>query len=281
MFRNRPGKTLGEKYSSSMAIISLIFATMKALLYQFAPEWMNREANYQKITKELEEAPQCDLVVLPETFATGFSDAGDHAEDSNGPTRAFMLELAARRGWAVMGSVAVRDGERRFNRLFVAFADGRCLHYDKRYLFSPGGEAKNYSRGTEKLTFEIAGVRVRPFVCYDLRFGQWCLNRNEYDLAVFVASWPALRAHHWRRLLAARAIENQCYVAGVNRVGRDGNGIAYSGDTGLWDWHGDPLAPAGRRAQAFHEPGCFIYSLDVAALQEYREKFPVWKDMDA
>lgn len=254
---------------------------MELLLYQYAPEWMERDANYEKIALDLERAPKTDLVVLPETFATGFTDANDHAEAADGPTRAWMLDLAARRGSAVMGSVAVRDGGRCFNRAFVAFADGRCLHYDKRYLFSPGGEAKNYTPGTEKLTFELAGVRIRPFICYDLRFGDWIRNRDEYDLAVFVASWPALRAHHWRRLLAARAIENQCWVAGVNRVGRDGNGVAYSGDTGLWDWNGDPVAPRGRRAQVFHEPGFFVYSLDVAALKDYREKFPVWKDMGA
>ncbi|MCS7085879.1 MAG: nitrilase-related carbon-nitrogen hydrolase [Bacteroidia bacterium] len=253
---------------------------MKMLLYQFAPAWMDRRANFETIERDLERAPRCDLVVLPETFATGFTDSADHAEDDDGPTRAWMLETARRLETTILGSAAVRDGDRCYNRAFVAFADGRCLRYDKRYLFSPGGEAKNYCRGTEKLTFEVGGMRVRPFICYDLRFGQWCRNRDEYDAAVFIASWPAVRAHHWRRLLAARAVENQCYVAGVNRIGRDGKGVAYSGDTGLWDWNGDLVAPEGRRAQVFHEPGFFVYSLNLAALKEYREKFPVWRDMD-
>jgi predicted amidohydrolase len=254
---------------------------LNVMLYAFAPVWMDREANYAAIAEDLARAAPCDLVVLPETFATGFTDAADHAEESDGPTRTWMLETARRFQTTLVGSAAVRENGRCFNRAFVAFADGRCLAYDKRHLFSPGGEAKNYVPGAEKLTFEVKGVKIRPFICYDLRFPEWCRNRmgDEYDLAVFIASWPAARAHHWRRLLAARAIENQCYVAGVNRLGRDGNGIAYSGDTGLWDWNGDAVAAKGRRAQIFHEPGGFVYRLDVSALREYRAKFPVWRDI--
>ena len=179
-------------------------------------------------------------------FSTGFSmDAAALAEDMDGPTIGWMREEAAAMGCVLAGSLIVREGGRHFNRLVWARPDGTLAHYDKRHLFRMAGEQQHYAAGDRRLVVEIKGWRVCPMVCYDLRFPVWSRNRGDYDLLLYVANWPARRAHAWSALLRARAIENLSYVVGVNRIGRDGNGTSYAGDSVALDFLGQPLSSEG------------------------------------
>jgi omega-amidase len=169
-------------------------------------------------------------------FTTGFTMAGDKwAESMDGPSVRWLRNKAVDLQSDVAGSLIIREGEQLYNRLVWATAGGQLYFYDKRHLFRMSGEHKVYAAGTDPLTVTIGTWRIRPFICYDLRFPIWSRNLgNGYDVALFVANWPAARAAHWTALLTARAIENQAYVIGVNRVGLDGNGHAYSGDSMAW-----------------------------------------------
>jgi predicted amidohydrolase len=217
-----------------------------------------------------------DLVVLPEMFTTGFTmEASQQAEAMDGPTVGWMREEAAALGCAITGSLIVRDGDRHCNRLVWAAPDGTLRHYDKRHLFRMAGEEKHFAAGTSRLTVEYKGWRICPLVCYDLRFPVWSRNRGDYDLLIYVANWPARRSLAWKTLLRARAIENVAYVVGVNRIGRDGNGATYCGDSVAVDFLGQPLA--GDRGGDFAETAV----LDREQLLAYRASFPVHLDADA
>jgi predicted amidohydrolase len=177
--------------------------------------------------------------------------------------------------FSITGSLIIRDGGHLFNRLLWATPEGRLYTYDKRHLFRMSGEQRVYAAGSEPLTVTMGAWRMRPFICYDLRFPIWTRNMdNEYDVAIFVANWPAARAAHWSALLKARAIENQAYVIGVNRVGQDGNGHAYAGDSVALDPQGRVLFHA-RDAEIAH-----TVDLDAAAQETYRQQFPAWRDAD-
>jgi predicted amidohydrolase len=237
--------------------------------------WERRKANLDRFRERLAPlAGTTDLVVLPEMFSTGFTmNAGPLAETMQGPTLAWMQATARQLDAAVTGSAIIRDNGQLYNRLLWVAPDGAVATYDKRHLFRMSGEHEVYAAGREPLTVTLKGWRVRPFICYDLRFPRWCRNRRPaYDLAIFVANWPAARAGHWRVLLEARAIENQCYVVGVNRVGTDGNGLAYRGDSAVID-------PQGKvRYQRADREDVFTTTLSHADLNAYREAFPAWKD---
>jgi predicted amidohydrolase len=220
-------------------------------------------------------AGHTDLVVLPEMFTTGFSmDAEGLAEDMHGPTVEWMREEAASLGCAIMGSLIVKDGERRYNRLVWARPDGSTVHYDKRHLFRMANEHAHYAAGDRRLVVDVKGWRVCPMICYDLRFPVWSRSLGDYDALVYVANWPQRRAPAWSTLLRARAIENQCYVVGVNRVGKDGNGVTYAGDSVAVDFVGRPLSSegAGDRVETV--------VLDLESLRSHRESFPVHLDAD-
>jgi len=228
-------------------------------------------------------AGKTDLVVLPETFTSGFSnDAIDRAEGMDGPTVAWIVEQAKRLDAAVTGSVQLRTEQGVFNRLLWATPDGGLAHYDKRHLFRYAGEHKRYAAGSGRLGVEWKGWRINPQVCYDLRFPVFCRNRYDverpgqldFDLQIFVANWPASRAHAWKTLLRARAIENLCYVAAVNRVGRDGNDLDYSGDSAVIDFLGQPLLeiPEGEAVATT--------TISAADLKAWRERFPAMLDAD-
>ncbi|PRH81349.1 amidohydrolase [Arenimonas caeni] len=225
-------------------------------------------------------AGQTDLVLLPETFTSGFSnEALASAETMDGPTVAWLREQAARLGAVVTGSVQVREGEGVYNRMLWATPEGGLRWYDKRHLFRMAREHERYAAGRDAITVELAGWRIRPLVCYDLRFPVFIRNRFEagrfdYDLLLFVANWPAARRHAWRTLLRARAIENLAYVAGVNRVGTDGNGFAYSGDSAALDFLGMDLADLDDQAQVR------TVVLSAEALAGHRERFPAQLDAD-
>ncbi|KTF39500.1 amidohydrolase [Xanthomonas translucens] len=230
-----------------------------------------------------------DLVILPETFTSGFSnEALNQAEGMDGPTVAWIREQAARLGAAVTGSVQLRvpgeDGVAKvFNRLLWATPDGALQHYDKRHLFRYANEHQRYAAGRERLCVDWKGWRINPQVCYDLRFPVFCRNRYDverpgqldFDLQIFVANWPSARAHPWRTLLRARAIENLCFVAAVNRVGEDGNGLHYAGDSAVIDFLGQPQLEIREREQVA------TTTISAAALAAHRARFPAMLDADA
>lgn len=210
--------------------------------------WENRETNLSRLKQLIHAVGDTDVIVLPEMFTTGFSmQPNALAEQANGPTVDWLKRIAAAKNAVVMGSVMTADKGQYYNRLNIALPDGNLLSYDKRHLFSLAGEDKHYTAGTEKLIFEYKGWKLCPMICYDLRFPVWSRNRKteasfDYDVLIYVANWPERRNHAWKSLLPARAIENQAYVVGVNRIGDDGNGIYHSGDTAVYDFKGDKLS---------------------------------------
>lgn len=225
-----------------------------------------------------------DVVVLPETFTSGFSnDAINDAETMDGETVTWLRAQAAALDAAVTGSVQIRAGEAVFNRMFFVKPDGELHHYDKRHLFRYADEHKRYAAGRDRLTVEWRGWRICPLVCYDLRFPVFSRNRfdveragqPDYDLALYVANWPAARAYAWKTLLRARAIENLCYVAGVNRVGTDGNNLSYAGDSSVIDYVGDALS------ECTDSEMVTTTTLLSAGLKAHREHFPAMLDADA
>ncbi len=246
-------------------------------LVQSELAWEDRRANRDRFTARLEPlAGTTDLVILPEMFSTGFTmNAGPLAEDSKGPTLGWMRDMARQLRADIAGSVIIREEGLFYNRLLWATPDGAVHTYDKRHLFRMSGEHDVYASGRELLTVRLRGWRLRPFICYDLRFPIWCRNRHKaYDVAIFVANWPAVRAAHWRTLLSARAIENQSYVVGVNCVGTDGNGIAYQGDSTV-------IGPRGTvRYHGGDREDIATLTLSRQDLDAYREAFPAWKDAD-
>jgi predicted amidohydrolase len=199
----------------------------------------------------------------------------DLAEPMGGKTVTWMKEMSIRLGCDLAGSIIINDKGRYYNRLVWIRKNGDRHHYDKRHLFRMSGEEENYSPGRERLIVESHGIRFMPLICYDLRFPVWSRNRNDYDALIYVANWPAPRKDVWRTLLRARAIENQSYAIGVNRVGRDGMGIEYHGDTMVCNAKGEIIAE-----MAPLEPGTLTFSLSVEELDKFRAKFPVWKDAD-
>lgn len=249
---------------------------LRITLVQADLAWQEPATNRRKLATHFRGlAGHTDLVVLPEMFPTGFSmDAEGQAETMDGATVGWMREEAAAMGCVVTGSLIVRDGAHHFNRLVWARPDGTLGHYDKRHLFRMAGEDRHFAAGSRRVTLELKGWRVCPMVCYDLRFPVWSRNRNDYDLLLYVANWPARRAHAWSALLRARAIENLSYVVGVNRIGRDGNGATYAGDSVALDFLGQPLSSEGGGDRVE------TAVLDLESLRAYRESFPAHLDAD-
>ncbi|WP_317172169.1 amidohydrolase [Hymenobacter sp. BRD67] len=237
----------------------------------------NRALITELLASALPEKGLTDLIVLPEMFTTGFSmEAEAQAETFPGPTLDWMREQAARYDAVVTGSVLTRDGSCFYNRLFWVRPDGSYSAYDKRHLFRLAGEHLVYSAGTSRLLEEWRGWRIRPLICYDLRFPVWSRNdrHDPYDLLLYVANWPQARAEIWKTLLRARAIENMAYTLGVNRLGTDGIGQEYSGQSALLDIHGEYLAQAGNLQTVL------THTLQAGPLEGYREQLPFLLDAD-
>lgn len=239
--------------------------------------WEDIDANLNMFDQGLDglEHPS-DLIVLPEMFSTGFSMAAtQQAETMTGKAVNWLKEKAKAKDAVITGSLMIKEKGHYFNRLLWAQPDGRLATYDKKHLFRYAGEHEIYTAGNECITLELNGWLIRPYICYDLRFPIWCRNLNQaYDLALFVANWPTRRAFHWQQLLKARAIENQTYVIGVNRVGTDGNGHTYDGDSTALSPTGETLFEAGAKS-AIH-----TLSLSRRNLESYRKTFPAWMDAD-
>jgi predicted amidohydrolase len=253
-------------------------SALRVTLVQQPLLWGDAEGNRRHFGSLLRGlAGSTDLVVLPETFTTGFSMEVERlAEPADGTSLQWLREQAGALDAAIAGSVITRDGGRYYNRLLWATPDGQVRHYDKRHLFRMAGEHQHFAPGRAAWSIPWRGLRICPLVCYDLRFPVYSRRRAEldYDLLVYVANWPAPRADAWRALLPARAIENQSYVVGVNRIGVDGKDIPYAGDSVAHDFRGRPLAQAGGTA------GVMTVEIDAEPLQAFREKFPAHLDAD-
>jgi omega-amidase len=247
---------------------------LRITLVQPNPVWEDKSANIAKITGMLDNIGQTDLIVLPETFSTGFTmNVKDLAETMDGAAVEWMRGLAGELHSVITGSVIISENGKYYNRLVWMTPDGTVKWYDKRHLFSMGDENLYFTPGNERITVEYKGWKIRLLVCYDLRFPVWSRNHNDYDLLIYTANWPAARHQVWKTLLCARALENQCYCIGVNRVGQDGMGINYAGDSacinsrGEATWLGD--------IETTH-----TFTLSLSNLHAFREKFPILKDRD-
>lgn len=254
-----------------------MFPSLRIALVQSPLVWEDPAANLAHFTAVLQSLPPADLVVLPEMFATGFTmQPAIHAEPVNGAAFTWLVNQAIAHKTAICGSLAVRDGNHFFNRFFFVYPDGNFVFYNKRHLFALANENAHYTPGTARNVINYRGCRILLQVCYDLRFPVFSRNRNDYDLALYVANWPERRSTAWKALLQARAIENQCFVVGVNRVGNDGNNISHAGHSAAYDFEGALLAhiPA-------HETGVAIAQCNLEPLQVFREKFPFLNDADS
>jgi len=249
---------------------------LKITTVQDILHWEDVAANLAMYDLKLEGLEgRTDLVILPEMFTTGFSmNAPAVAETMDGTAVQWMAQKAKALGAVVMGSLIIREAGSFFNRFVWMQPDGNFQYYDKRHLFTMAKEQETYMAGTRKLIAEWKGWKVCPLVCYDLRFPVWARNVEHYDLLVYVANWPSTRSHHWRQLLVARAIENQAYVAGVNRIGHDAKGFQYSGDTSVIDYSGQVMYQVSGAEDVFT---CELSKKDMEA---YREKLHFLPDQD-
>lgn len=249
---------------------------LKLALVQTSLIWEDVAANRAHFDTLLEQTRGSDLVVLFEVFTTGFTmDSLRLSEPEDGPTVHWMRQWAQSLGAVVTGSLVIRTSDNTYrNRLFWARPDGTLLHYDKRHLFRMANEHLLYTPGDQQLLVECKGWKVRPLICYDLRFPVWSRDAHGTDLLIYVANWPEPRRGHWNKLLPARAIENLCYAVGVNRIGADPKGNKYSGDSQVADFHGNLLLDAGPA------DGVFQIVLSGQALSVYREQFPAFQDAD-
>jgi predicted amidohydrolase len=244
-------------------------------LVQFDIAWEDPTANFQRIEDLLQHQPKFDLLLLPEMWSTGFTMQPETAAElPQGPACQWMISMSQTLNTAIIGSIAVREGIRFYNRLYCAFPDGQLESYDKKHLFSYGKEDRHYTPGLTQTLINIKGWRIRPIICYDLRFPVWCRNTNEYDVMIVVANWPVPRIPHWDALLRARAIENQSFVAAVNRIGSDDNGLVYNGHSSLYDMNGSLLLSMDEKE------GIGRIELDKDTLTTYREHFRFLQDRD-
>lgn len=251
--------------------------SLNIAVFQFDLSWENPLENRSEIERMLLKTDRkTEVVFLPEMFTTGFSmNASKLAETMNGPTVTWMKKLAAEYRMALCGSVIIQENGKFFNRLLFTEPSGEIHTYDKRHLFSMGNEPDFFNRGTERLIVNYKGWRIFPLICYDLRFPVWARNRNEYDLLFYSANWPQSRALVWNTLLKARSIENQCYTVGANRVGTDGNGIGYSGNSQVIHPKGIVMAEAEDSSARIVEA-----TLSMGDLLKFRASFPVLDDAD-
>jgi omega-amidase len=259
-------------------------STLNITIIQTNLYWEDKTANLQLFEQKINSIKdKTEVVVLPEMFNTGFSMHPEKlAEKMDGPTVEWMKRIAAEKKIILTGSVIIEEGGHYYNRLIWMLPSGQYGLYDKRHRFAFGGEDEKFSAGSKRLIASVKGWKINLLVCYDLRFPVWarqCASTEtesglEYDLLVYVANWPERRSHAWKTLLQARAIENQCFVVGVNRVGNDGNNIPYNGDSMIIDPLGEILY------QKPTDEDIFTYTLQKEKLEEVRAKFPFWKDAD-
>jgi omega-amidase len=250
---------------------------MKISVIQADTVWEDKTANFQNLSRLLSPLlNKTDIVILPEMFNSGFSMAPlQLSESTDGETFKWMKCIAEKGNFGLCGSYIVKENMNYFNRWVFVSPDNEAWHYDKRHLFSMGGEDKMFSAGKSRLTFTFRGVRISAYICYDLRFPVWNRNREEADLIIYAANWPESRRSVWNTLLKARAIENQCYVAGSNRVGTDGAGIRHCGESMIINPRGEIISSAGNESER-----SVSAEISLTELYEFRKKFPVMNDAD-
>jgi len=250
---------------------------LRITLIQTSLHWENPAANTRMFSNHFDSIKEeTDIIVLPEMFSTGFTMNTAVAETMDGETVKWLKQEAQRKKCIITGSVLIQDGDNYFNRLFWMKPDGQFLTYDKRHLFRLSGEEKIFTAGNKKLIVELNGWKICPLVCYDLRFPVWSRRTagEDYDVLIYAANWPQKRIAAWNLLLPARAVENQSYVIGVNRWGKDGNNAEHPGNSAAIDFTGNRVSK--------NESGEFIetVSLSYAALQQFRSHYPFHLDAD-
>ncbi len=250
---------------------------MKLTLIQPDIIWENKISNLDKLSGLIDTVPsETEIVILPEMFNTGFSMNPEAlSEAPHSLTFDWMMSMARKSDSGICGSFIVGEEGHYYNRWIFVDRSGELCRYDKRHLFSPGNEDKLFTPGRERIVFNFRGINICPIVCYDLRFPVWCRVRNDYELLIDSANWPESRRDVWLTLLKARALENMCYVAGVNRIGTDGTGTKHCGESAIFGPKGNLVASAGRDKE------CVISGEgSVPELLDFRKKFPVLDDAD-
>ena len=251
--------------------------SLKVSLVQTTLVWNSPEENLVALGERISNIKDTDLILLPEMFTTSFSvkeDAAEIAYAFQDKTLAWLKDIATKLSSTLAGSIIWKEDEKFFNRMIWMSPSGEFETYNKRHAFSYGGEDKVFTCGSERKVFEINGWRVLPQICYDLRFPVWARNQDDYDVLINVANWPKVRRDAWRTLLKARAIENQAYSIGVNRIGKDPN-VQYAGDSIVYDPWGELILDAEDK------DGVFSFELDPNLLKEIREKYPFLNDRDS
>lgn len=255
--------------SDNMLTISLV---------QYAPRWEDIPFNLSRLGEMLLPLRgKTELMILPEMFPTGFSMNTGQTCSGNHAALEWMQQQAMSTGAMIVGSMAVMENTCCYNRFYWIYPNGKMGYYDKHHLFTVSDEPQHFAAGAEQKQFEWRGWEIRPIVCYDLRFPAWCRNNRTkpYDLLVCAANWPTVRNNVWLTLLKARALENQCYVVGVNRTGTDGNGVQHQGDSIVYGPKGETI---GRIPE--NEETVATFDISLTALRHFRRKFPVLNDMD-
>jgi predicted amidohydrolase len=248
---------------------------LSVTLVQSNLHWENIRANLEMFSEKIAQVGETYLIVLPETFTTGFSMNPKFTEEMNGSAVRWMAQTAAQKNCVVCGSLMIKEEGKFYNRFIWMKPDGSLNTYDKRHLFCISDEPKFFTAGTERLVVELNGWKICPMICYDLRFPVWARNlQAEYDVLLYVANWPERRRAAWTTLLPARAIENQAYTIGVNRVGEDGKGVTHTGDTMVID------ALGNRLYWKENEEDVVTVELNYGELQKLREQLPFLNDAD-
>lgn len=256
--------------------------SLKITIVQTRIIWQDVQQNLDWFEGRLESITgTTDIIVLPEMFTTGFSMENEKlAEEPGGKGMQWMQKIATQYNAVVVGSIMMKDQGKFFNRLVWMHPSGESEFYDKRHLFRMANEHNHYTEGTSRLVFIYKGWKICPLICYDLRFPVWSRNRFlsdqfDYDCLLYLANWPEKRSHAWKSLLVARAIENQSYVIGVNRIGNDGNGIMYSGDSVVLDYKGEKVSTTERFGDRVE-----TVTITKKDLEDYRIQFPSGMDAD-
>lgn len=248
---------------------------LKIALIEYDICWENPMGNFKYLDSLIPYLSDCSVVLLPEMYSTGFSmNVNKVAEDSLGESYQFLVYLSQKTGAAVTASIPTIGDNGYYNRLYFVNPKGEFHTYDKRHLFSYGRENEFYQCGKERKIINYENWRIMPQICYDLRFPVFTRNRDEYEILYYVANWPKSRIYMWDSLLKARAIENQSYVIGVNRIGVDGNGLEYNGCSMVYNALGEKIEPEKPH------PSVLRYELDFSGLRNIRDKFPFLRDLD-
>ncbi len=250
---------------------------IKISIVQTTLFWEEVDKNLENFTSIISGLKnKTDLVVLPEMFSTGFSmNSKKLAETINGKSVKWMIKTSKENNVSLVGSLIITENDKYYNKLLFVTPNGKISEYNKRHLFRMANEHNYYSAGDKELIVEFKGWRIKPLVCYDLRFPVWARNKNNYDILIYIANWPERRSYAWKTLLRARAIENQAYVIGVNRIGTDQNNVIYSGDSAIVNPYGEEISNIKP-----HENKIQTIEISYKKLFGFRESFPVGLDAD-